>query len=70
MTKESVALGVAGVLFGFLTGWIIGAQQARPVSGPRAFSKAARTWAAVCGLRATASFSSSKAAGQSSFSVD
>ena len=34
MTKESVALGVAGVLFGFLTGWIIGAQQARPVSGP------------------------------------
>jgi cytochrome c-type biogenesis protein CcmH/NrfG len=34
MTKESVALGVAGVLFGFLTGWIIGAQQARPASGP------------------------------------
>ena len=30
MTKESVALGVAGVLFGFLTGWIIGAQQGRP----------------------------------------
>lgn len=27
MTKESVALGVAGVLFGFLAGWIIGAQQ-------------------------------------------
>jgi TPR repeat len=34
MTKESVALGVAGVLFGFLTGWIIGAQQARPASAP------------------------------------
>jgi tetratricopeptide (TPR) repeat protein len=34
MTKESVALGVAGVLFGFLTGWIIGAQQARPVPVP------------------------------------
>ena len=34
MTKESVALGLAGVLFGFLTGWIIGAQQARPVSAP------------------------------------
>jgi TPR repeat len=34
MTKESVALGVAGVLFGFLTGWIIGAQQARPPSAP------------------------------------
>ena len=33
MTKESVALGVAGVLFGFLTGWIIGAQQGRPVPG-------------------------------------
>jgi tetratricopeptide (TPR) repeat protein len=30
MTRESVALGVAGVLFGFLTGWIIGAQQGRP----------------------------------------
>ena len=24
MTKESVALGVAGVMFGFLSGWIIG----------------------------------------------
>jgi tetratricopeptide (TPR) repeat protein len=34
MTKESVALGAAGVLFGFLTGWIIGAQQARPASAP------------------------------------
>jgi tetratricopeptide (TPR) repeat protein len=34
MTKESVALGVAGVLFGFLTGWIIGAQQGRPPSAP------------------------------------
>ena len=34
MTKESVALGVAGVLFGFLTGWIIGAQQARPPVAP------------------------------------
>jgi tetratricopeptide (TPR) repeat protein len=34
MTKDSVALGVAGVLFGFLTGWIIGAQQARPGSAP------------------------------------
>ena len=36
MSKESVALGVAGVLFGFLTGWIIGAQQARPTSAPPA----------------------------------
>ncbi len=34
MNKESVALGVAGVLFGFLSGWIIGAQQARPASVP------------------------------------
>lgn len=33
MTKESVALGVSGVLFGFLAGWIIGAQSA---SAPRA----------------------------------
>jgi tetratricopeptide (TPR) repeat protein len=43
MTKESVALGVAGVLFGFLTGWIIGAQQARPapVAAPVAAAPAA-----------------------------
>ena len=34
MNKESVALGVAGVLFGFLTGWIIGAQQSRPAAVP------------------------------------
>jgi cytochrome c-type biogenesis protein CcmH/NrfG len=34
MSKESMALGVAGVLFGFLAGWIIGAQQARPASAP------------------------------------
>jgi len=34
MKKESVALGVAGVLFGFLAGWIIGAQQGRPASVP------------------------------------
>lgn len=31
MTKDSIALGVAGVLFGFLAGWIIGAQQGRSV---------------------------------------
>jgi tetratricopeptide (TPR) repeat protein len=41
MTKESVALGVSGVLFGFLTGWIIGAQQARPASAPPAASASA-----------------------------
>jgi cytochrome c-type biogenesis protein CcmH/NrfG len=34
MKKESVALGVAGVLFGFLAGWIIGAQQAPPAFAP------------------------------------
>ena len=34
MKKESVALAVAGVLFGFLAGWIIGAQQGRPASAP------------------------------------
>jgi tetratricopeptide (TPR) repeat protein len=32
MKKESLALGIAGVLFGFLAGWIIGAQQTRPAS--------------------------------------
>jgi tetratricopeptide (TPR) repeat protein len=40
MTKESVALGVAGVLFGFLAGWIIGAQQGRPVAAPPPVSSA------------------------------
>jgi Tfp pilus assembly protein PilF len=37
MTKESMALGVAGVLFGFLAGWIIGAQQGQtrvPTAAP------------------------------------
>jgi tetratricopeptide (TPR) repeat protein len=38
MKKESLALGIAGVLFGFLTGWIVGAQQARPASAPPAVS--------------------------------
>src|SRR4029450_13083378 len=45
MTKESVALGVSGVLFGFLAGWIIGAQQGRPASAPVA--AAAQTAAAA-----------------------
>jgi len=47
MTKDSVALGVAGVLFGFLTGWIIGAQQGRP--GPTAAPVAAAPAAAPGG---------------------
>jgi tetratricopeptide (TPR) repeat protein len=31
MTKEAVVFGLAGTMFGLLTGWIIGSQQARPV---------------------------------------
>jgi cytochrome c-type biogenesis protein CcmH/NrfG len=34
MKKESLPLGVAGILFGFLAGWIIGTQQAKPASAP------------------------------------
>ncbi len=37
MTKDSIALGVAGVLFGLLVGWIIGSQQGTghaPVQAP------------------------------------
>src|SRR5215212_6646862 len=49
MTKESVALGVAGVLFGFLTGWIIGAQQARPAPVPAPAAAAAAGPAAPAG---------------------
>ncbi len=49
MTKESVALGVAGVLFGFLTGWIIGAQQARPVAGPAPVASSAAPAAPATG---------------------
>jgi tetratricopeptide (TPR) repeat protein len=40
MNKESLALGVAGVLFGFLAGWIIGAQQGRPPAAPAAVAAA------------------------------
>lgn len=41
MTKESVGIGVAGVLFGLLVGWIIGSQQAPPAAPPAAASSAA-----------------------------
>jgi tetratricopeptide (TPR) repeat protein len=32
--KESVAFGIAGVVFGVIVGWILGAQQARPPAAP------------------------------------
>jgi tetratricopeptide (TPR) repeat protein len=31
MTREAVIFGIAGTMFGLLTGWIIGSQQARPM---------------------------------------
>jgi cytochrome c-type biogenesis protein CcmH/NrfG len=34
MNKESFALGIAGIFFGLLVGWVIGSQQARPVAAP------------------------------------
>ena len=34
MPKESVAFGIAGVVFGVIVGWILGAQQARPPAAP------------------------------------
>jgi cytochrome c-type biogenesis protein CcmH/NrfG len=51
MTKDSIALGVAGVLFGFLAGWIIGAQQGRSTFAPLA--PAAQTAAAAPAAGAT-----------------
>ena len=36
MHRESVALGIAGVLFGLLVGWILGSQNARPLPAPAA----------------------------------
>ena len=34
MKSESIAFGVAGVVFGLLAGWVIGAQQAVPRGSP------------------------------------
>ena len=34
MSKDSLGIGVAGVLFGLLVGWIIGSQQAPPAAPP------------------------------------
>jgi tetratricopeptide (TPR) repeat protein len=41
MNKESIALGVAGIFFGLLIGWIIGSQSARRVSDPPPMAAAA-----------------------------
>jgi tetratricopeptide (TPR) repeat protein len=34
MTREAVIFGISGTMFGLLAGWIIGSQQARPVTTP------------------------------------
>ena len=34
MKSDSVALGVAGIAFGLIAGWIIGTEQAKPAAPP------------------------------------
>jgi tetratricopeptide (TPR) repeat protein len=34
MNRESLVIGVAGIVFGLLVGWIIGSQNARPAPAP------------------------------------
>ena len=43
MKSESIAFGIAGVLFGLIAGWIIGAQQVSTRVGPVAASQTAAT---------------------------
>jgi tetratricopeptide (TPR) repeat protein len=56
--KESVAFGIAGVVFGVIVGWILGAQQARPpaatTTAPAASAQQAQTAARFDESRATA----------------
>jgi tetratricopeptide (TPR) repeat protein len=56
--KESVAFGIAGVVFGVIVGWILGAQQARPpaatATAPAASAQQAQTAARFDESRAAA----------------
>ena len=58
MPKESVVFGIAGVVFGLIAGWIIGAQQARPPAqtptAPAATAQQAQTAARFDESRAAA----------------
>ena len=55
MKSDAIGFGIAGIAFGLIAGWVIGAQQAtlRPGSGPSApTAAAARTAAPVAAPRA------------------
>jgi cytochrome c-type biogenesis protein CcmH/NrfG len=49
VSKDSIAVGVAGVFFGVIVGWIIGSQQARPSAVPPAPTTAAAAQPAAGG---------------------
>jgi tetratricopeptide (TPR) repeat protein len=54
MKSESIAFGIAGVVFGLIAGWVIGAQQAAPRAPQAAPSAAAASGANASGTRAAA----------------
>jgi tetratricopeptide (TPR) repeat protein len=43
VSRDSIGIGVAGVLFGLLVGWIIGSQQTRPAAPPPTTTAAGST---------------------------
>ena len=64
MNKESLGIGVAGVLFGLLVGWIIGSQQAPPAPPPASAAATAEqpANAQAAGQQAPAPLDESRAA--------
>jgi len=65
VSKDSIGIGVAGVLFGLLVGWIIGSQQAPPAAPPPNAAAAASAQPAngqAAGQQAPAPLDESRAA--------
>ena len=64
MSRESIGIGVAGVLFGLMVGWIIGSQQTSPAAPPANAAPTASSQPAgqPSGQQAPAPFDESRAA--------